>query len=126
MKLKIGDVFPDSLLKYKGNGIMISSGEITPSYVLKLDNITYSICKNSKNKISYIQTNDTNFISSEDLKIGMTLAECKTKTTAVFKLERGWAYYVELPSGWKAAFAIINEKEIDETKKLVMFFKRAY
>ena len=103
-QLQIGSTLP-STAKKLNQGLLISAASIRDeSYTLNEKGIEYIICLNAGKKIEYICTEDKKFVSPEGLKIGDTLKRALTATPDNLIIERGWAYYVKLPSGWNASF----------------------
>ena len=122
--VEIGDSF--ELNKYTSNRILISSSETVPG-VLVVYNMNFYILGVEKNVVVYIYTDDPIFCTDENLKIGSTLVEVYNKTQYELRKDRGFAYYIKLPSGWNAAFAEGSYNTNNEPKynsKVKWFFKR--
>ena len=124
--LEIGKVIPDSLILSQGSFILISSGQLKMANNIKINGINYTIVKDKENKINYIETKDKNFNTEENIKIGMLLKEVKKTVTADLKYERGWAYYLPLPSGWNAGFKLSQNdmSKISNDSTITWLFKR--
>lgn len=123
--LNVGDKISDSDLldtTFK----MISAGSIKPVYTLLKDGIVFTISKDENNVIFYIETKDDKFVTKEGVKVGMHLNDVLVKSNSDLILERGWAYIIELPSGWNAAFNLSkeNQKELSSEKTVSWLYKR--
>ena len=70
---EIGNKIPDSISLNKGTYIMISSAQLEPSYDIIIKGIKYTICMDKSNISKYIETKDSSFITSDNIKIGMSL-----------------------------------------------------
>ncbi|HTH55177.1 MAG TPA: hypothetical protein VL728_03980 [Cyclobacteriaceae bacterium] len=92
-------------------------------YVILSEHIKYKILLDSSNVISYIETNDESFETSEGIKVKMSLKELQ-RTVGKAKIvdEKGWSKYVRLSSGWCAAFNY--EDSFNENSKVLFLFKR--
>lgn len=124
-KFDIGSEIKDTTTLQKAGKILISPSHIEQSYYTVAEGIQYTICIDSVNRINYILTQDSNYITSDDVKIGMSYDDVRKHTNSQLILERGWAFFVPLNSGWNAAFLITdydNPKMVDSTVKWL--FKR--
>ena len=126
-QLKIGSPLPDKATKLN-QGLVISSSQISDQiYVFYEKGIKYTISLDKQNKINYISPEDKKFISPEGLHVGDTLKQTLAVTSHSSIKERGWAFYVRLPSGWNAAFTqgpTWTEGELKDTTIIKWFFKR--
>lgn len=90
----------------KGSGIVWSSADISlTSYDIFLNDIKYTFVVR-EDKIVYIDTQDKNFKTSEGVTVGLPLSEVVSISNSKLAEERGWAFFVSLPSGWNAAFSV--------------------
>ena len=109
------------------NFLLTSSGQFSNAYVVIWNNIKYSIAVNDSNKIFYISTSDSNFITSDNIRIGSTQKDFSYFDSSLVYKENGWAYFVKLQSGWNAAFiegeSMTNEP-LTKDSKVSFFFKK--
>ncbi|MBN1253448.1 MAG: hypothetical protein JXA16_15015 [Bacteroidales bacterium] len=112
---KIGDRISDSVIQTSKNiHLLVSSAQTYPSTSIYFQECIFDIGFEKFDpenrilggKVKYIQTRDSNFRTSEGVKINMTLKELKHIQDNKIIKEPGWAYYMELNSGWKVAFFV--------------------
>src|SRR5690606_38224600 len=61
--------------QFKNESLLLSSsGQSSKSFDIVCNNIHFSISTNDSNKIIFISTNDTNFITSDKIKVGTPLS----------------------------------------------------
>jgi hypothetical protein len=99
-----------------------------PKFVLNVEGVDFSVCVNHENEISYIRTDDINFVTPDGVRIGTTYSDLFRVTNGKIKKRIGWAYYVDLKSGWKAAF--VNEetnagRKLLENSQVSFLFKKS-
>ncbi|CAN0153825.1 unnamed protein product, partial [Chrysoparadoxa australica] len=108
--------------------LMISSGEIVEAFDLNNQGITYKVALDQfSKKVNYISTDDLNFETEEGLKVGTTFKDAQNKTNSKLSLEVGFAYILQLDSGWNAAFIEDSLKllnKLDDNITIKFFFKR--
>ena len=107
--------------------IVIGPSEIRKCFSISIDEINYSIGVNEIGLIDYVITSDSNFSTSEILKIGDTYKKVQGLTEKEVVVLIGWGYYIELPSGWKAVFTqgdTMTEGELKYNSKIKFFFKQ--
>ena len=124
--LKIGNPYEGRI--DSTSGILRNSGSLDIASYVTLGNVTYGFCKSKENVVNYIFCKDTKFIT-DGIKIGDSYDKLKRVfDVSSVEIERGWALYVELPSGWCAAFGLpdegMNEARIDDSATVKWFFKR--
>jgi len=122
----IGDPLPSSAkaLAYK---VMIAPALISPAYAVFDDSINFIVSVDDDDKLNYISTNDSRFATSENLKIGDTFRKATHFRVGEVKKEPGWCYWVQLSSGWKAAFSqgpSATEGNLDPNSRIQWFFRR--
>ena len=104
--LEIGEYLPSDVAD-STQYALISAAQLDPSYQVKVGEFEYNVATYPDSKlIRYIEIKDKGFVSEEGAHTGMTLSEISKLTTENLIEERGWAYYVPLPSGWFAAFCV--------------------
>jgi hypothetical protein len=107
--------------------IVVSPSEIRKCYDITIDGINYSVSVNELSLIDYIITSDSNFSTTENLKIGDTYNKVQKLTQNKVVVLDGWGYYIELPSSWKAVFTQgdeMTEGELKNNSKVLLFFKQ--
>lgn len=114
--------------QFKNESLLLSSsGQSSKSFDIVCNNIHFSISTNDSNKIIFISTNDTNFITSDKIKVGTPLSEFPDYYSPSVNKETGWAYFIKLKSGWNAAFTegeSMTNKPLTQKSKVSFFFKR--
>lgn len=113
---------------------MTSPSSLTPCISVNEGGIKYSLAFESSSMMDTININQTLKVvwkstKSQDFKTpeGYTIENTYANVKEHGKLQGypGWAYYVELPSGWCAAFFDKNSSAYPkETDKITFFFKR--
>jgi hypothetical protein len=53
--------------------------------------------------VKYVSTKDPRFKTPEGISVGMRYSDVRTRSKSAIKFP-GWAWAIELPSGWSAAF----------------------
>lgn len=118
--LAIGANLPSKYKNYSFTQRMTASASIEKCIEISLNNIIYLVCINSSNKITYIETKDHNFQTTEGVSVGMPLNNVKQFTNSDLRIELGWASFLSLNSGWNAAFDL----ETDSSSTVRWIFKR--
>ncbi len=77
-----------------------SSASIDRIHVAEQGGVKYGLCVDSTNHIEYIQTTDASFETEEGIR--------RSSTFGPMRNELGWAFWIPLKSGWKAAFQAID------------------
>ncbi|MBE0551397.1 MAG: hypothetical protein IH619_03345 [Ignavibacterium sp.] len=109
------------------NFLLTSSGQFSKAYVVICNNIKYSIAVNDSNKIIYISTSDSNFVTLDNIRIGSTQKDFSSFDSSLVYKENGWAYFVKLQSGWNAAFTegeSMTNEPLTRDSKVSFFFKK--
>ncbi|MCJ8313105.1 MAG: hypothetical protein HRU38_21850 [Saccharospirillaceae bacterium] len=126
--LELNKKLPDSAIESEYDKILISPSQFVNSYDYEYLNNQFTIgVISDEDVIKYISTYDTGFKTSEGVYIGMTLSELKKVTDNSIFTEYGWAHYIELPSGWYAAFCIsqsCTSENVKLSSKISWLFKR--
>ena len=125
--LSIGDPLPSSAkaLEYK---IMISPSRVTSAYKVFDNGINFIVSVDHDGNLNYISTNDSQFKTSEGLKVGDALRKAKNYQVGAINKESGWCFWILLSSGWKATFiqgSSTTEGKLKSDSKIKWFFKRA-
>jgi hypothetical protein len=85
------------------NLIQTSSGQLQPYEELIINHVVFQLVLKGKDT-SFISTRDQNFITPEGYKIGIEWSQISMQLRNRLITEPGFAYYIELPSGWKVGF----------------------
>jgi hypothetical protein len=122
----IGDPLPNSAkaLEYK---IMISPSHVSSAYSVIDGGITFIVSVDHDGNLNYISINDSQFKTSEKLKVGDTLRKAKNYQVGMVNKESGWCFWILLSSGWKAAFiqgSSATEGKLKPDSIIKWFFKR--
>lgn len=123
----IGEVVNESIRKTSTNAqIHINSSQCSSFANVYFRNAVFELAWDKDNKLVYISTSDTNFITEENIRINMTLKDIrKTQNSEILKMQ-GWGFYVKLNSGWNAAFCVDNTctgRDIFDSDKVKWIFK---
>ena len=126
--LKIGDTLNLAELPESRNAIVTGSGGLINYYLTKIANIEFDLGINNQGIVQYIGTNDENFITQENLKIGDSYSKIKSINSSEPLYEPGFAFFVKLNSGWKASLKVENfDEEFDKSdlnREIVFFFRK--
>jgi hypothetical protein len=125
-QISIGDPLPSSAkaLEYR---IMISPSQVSSAYEVFDGDITFIVSIDHDGNLNYISTNDSHFKTSGKLKVGDTLRKAKNYQVGMVNKEPGWCYWIQLSSGWKAAFiqgSSATEGKLKSDSTIKWFFKR--
>ncbi|MBK7230633.1 MAG: hypothetical protein IPH97_17595 [Ignavibacteriales bacterium] len=107
--------------------LLISSSELSNAYSVNCKNINYYVAVNDFKKVIYISTDDESFVTSEKLNINSTLSDVRNITDNDISIEKGWAFFIPLESGWNAAFVkgeSMTDGILDMDSKISFFFKK--
>jgi len=89
--------------------VMAQSAQMWPEYTLTCAGVPFTLGVDEGDghgTIRYISTTDGRFITPDGVHVGSDYRAVMTASGGRAAIaERGWGYYVELPSGWCAAFA---------------------
>ena len=83
---------------------MESSASMQPRYVLARDHMEYIVCTDRQRHLTYIRPTGVAFRTPEGIGVGDSLEHVLAVSASPVIREPGWAFVVELPSGWHAAF----------------------
>ena len=86
-----------------------SSGQFLPHYVTTIDDIEFSLGLDSLDRIRFLATDDSSFVTPDQVQVGWTRETLELEFKAEVTCERGWACFLALPSGWHAAFRVADE-----------------
>lgn len=98
---KVGGRLP---CEFEGTHYGISSAQIAPGCTVTIAGITYFVASLDRRHVAYIQTADSRFVSPEGLRVGSSLQDVRNAGGGERVGERGWKYFSNLPSGWRAEF----------------------
>jgi hypothetical protein len=88
--------------------VLTASSQVWPGYKVMRDGVSYVIGVSTENRrIRYISTQDPKFKTPENLTVASTLADALKHSSSGLRYETGWAYKVQLKSGWVAAFSFL-------------------
>lgn len=114
--------------KWKREMIMASGGATRKSYEVSYGGVNYTVgTERESDVIKWVSTHDLAFRTPEGLATGDTVDKVRAVAKREVGAEPGWAFHVELPSGWSAAFVqgqSMTEGELSPTAQICFFFKR--
>ena len=106
--------------------IMASPSSLNVKYQIKRNGIEFNLAVNDKNKIKYIETNDPKFKTDESVSVGDTYDYVRKLTNNEAYKISGWAYVLDMDSGWCAAFVEgenATNEELKPDSKVVFIYK---
>jgi len=85
--------------------VMAQSAQLWPEFSLTSAGVPFTLGVDDGGVIRYVSTTDRRFVTPEGVHAGLDYRSVMAAAGghAAIK-ESGWAHYVELPSGWAAAF----------------------
>jgi hypothetical protein len=98
--------------------MMAASAQTYPSYYASYNQVDYIIGVDDDQRIAWIQTSDSAFLTPDGLKVGDPLDCVMAATNERIRPELGWAWHVPLPSGWHA---MLNRQFRDNEKFELLF-----
>jgi hypothetical protein len=117
--------------------IMAASAQMWPSYSTVIDGVGFAIAVDDDAVVRFVSTTDPRFVTPEGLHVGDGVATALgAAPTETIQQERGWGYYIALPSGW---YAFIDDCRTDSSgyvglnlgtrplqadARVMMFFRR--
>lgn len=72
-------------------------------------------------------TTDTNFVTTENIKVNITLKEIQNASELEIITEAGWGHYIKFNSGWYAGFCVESSctgRNLTKNDKIDWLFKR--
>ena len=108
--------------------ILVSSGSIQPVTKIYLNNIKFDLVVKGTDT-TYLTTNDINFITPEGFSVGVKFSELPDSLRVKLIQERGWGYFVKLPSKWTLGFcegSSCTDSYPKPNSKVKWIFKRKF
>ena len=84
--------------------IMTSPGQTREHYLLTTDGITWDVGASPDGRAAFVGTRSSNFRTPEGLSVGTRYSVLRARGMKQATAFPGFAWIVELPSGWRAAF----------------------
>jgi len=106
---------------------MTAGGNFSEAFDFMVNRVSYTLAVDGAGAVTYISTADKGFTSPEGATVGDTYQTVKKLGTSALVCERGWAFYLPLPSGWNAAFVqgyTMTEGDLSDGAKVKWFFVR--
>ena len=124
--LEIGSIIPQSFLDVNQSStqILASPSQTFSKYNVLVKGIKYEIGVDSEKTIAFISTSDENFSTPENIRVGMGLMEALQISHADMLIEKGWASYLTLKSGWNAAFKLQADNTFNINDSVAFVFMR--
>ena len=115
--------------KWKRVMVMAGGATTRKSYEVNYGGVNYTVgTERESDLIKWVSTHDLAFRTPEGLAAGDTLEKVLAAAAgSEVSREPGWAFHVELPSGWHAAFVqgqSMTEGELPPSAGVCFFFKR--
>jgi hypothetical protein len=126
LAIELGDPLPEKA-REAGYDMMIASSQFSVAYIVEDGGHRYTITVDSSRMINYISPDDKSFVTPEGVKAGDTYERVRKLSTRPLRTEEGWAYFIELPSGWNAAFIqgkTMTEGKLSPKARVKWLFKR--
>ena len=122
------DLFPKALSNYELASGYVSkmTTQIDKLYKMRFADWDYFVSIDENNIIEYVATIDSNFITSDNFKIGDTFKHVSGSIKPELMKHPNWGYSIILPSGWNAAFCIgesCTDSLPNQDSKIKWFFK---
>ena len=95
-------------------GLMISSANIAPVFKIEVQSYEFEVATGYGERIDWVSTTDRRFRTPEGIGVGSSMKEVSRRVDAEVLGIPGWACFVELPSGWKAAFGFTLEEALED------------
>jgi hypothetical protein len=125
---ELGDKLPLKKSVKSSELLITGSGGFAPSYEVEYKGIKFTVTAGKDKRITFIDTTDINFKTTEDIAVGDSLQKVlKASPDEKLVRERGWAFFVRLKSGWNAGFVQgreMTEGELSPDAKVAFLFKR--
>ena len=90
--------------------IMTTSSQTRKHYHWESKGVVWSLGVSDAGRVVYVATKSRKFRTPERISAGTTYAELRTRTRRPVLKIPGFAYFVTLPSGWRAA--LVRDKEM--------------
>ena len=122
--LNLGDPLPSDA-RATGTLIVVAPAQMWPKHEWVDRGIEYSLAANQA-RLQYIATSSLEVQTPDGVRVGQTLEEVLRAQELEVQLWPGWGYFVELPSGWKAALFLEGqflERRPRATDQIDMLFK---
>jgi hypothetical protein len=114
--------------KWRREMIMAGGATSRKLYEVSYGGINYSVgTERQSDVIRWVGTSDPVFRTPEGLAEGDALEKVLAVAKSEVNREPGWGFFVELPSGWNAAFVqgpSMTEGELPPSAGICFFFKR--
>jgi len=107
--------------------LMTASGSLDPSYEVEFRGIEFTVCARKDRLITHVSTNDRRFRTPEGIAVGDSLQKVLKVSNSELAREPGWAFYMQLESGWIAGFTqgeSMTDGELPSEAKVKFLFKR--
>ena len=114
--------------KWRREMVMAGGATTRKSYEVSYGGVNYTVGTERKGDvIKWVSTHDPIFRTPEGLAEGDTLEKVLAVAKSEVQREPGWGFFVELPSGWYAAFVqgpSMSEGELPPSAGVCFFFQR--
>ena len=107
--------------------IMTASSQTRHQYNLTISGVDFVLGVNDDGIVRYISTDRVKVKTPEGICVGDSYKSVTQRVGVQAVAEPGWAYHVELPSGWRAAFVqgdSMTEGKLAPDARVRWLFKR--
>lgn len=98
--------FTTTLLGQNQSGkiILISSGQLSKSEAIKINDVNFDLVMNNNHDTIYLQTMEPKFVTKEGIRVGTKVSELPISIQQNLIKYPGWGYIYKLASGWSIGF----------------------
>jgi hypothetical protein len=127
---KVGTLVSGTAARRVENGQVMAGASLTwPAYELTSEGVPFTLGVDDGGVIRYVKTSDVRFATPEGIRVGSKFQEVAAAAAMGGRrprAEAGWTDYVELPSGWSAAFMgpALNQGDLMPETPVKYLFQR--
>ena len=106
--------------------ILISPAQTRAAYSVLIGDLEFELGVDEDGRIVFVSPTSSKFGTPEGIRVGDSYHRLQKVVATTPDVLSGWAYVVDLPSGWKAAFVqgkTMTEGELRGTTKVTFIFK---
>lgn len=122
--LSVGDRLPSSAFIAKKDTLILGGpSQFYNQHMWEDGDYKFELGILKNDTVKFISINDPAFLTSQCIKVGMTINDVEAATGESGTVERGWAYYIPLQDGWNAA-VMTSEKRVPGKTRVTFLFKK--
>ena len=119
----IGDKYDGHIDQDSIQMILVQSSQFAQSVTSKINDIEYELgVLPTTNEVVYIGTHDPKFKTPEGFTLKSTIDTIQDSIGGEICFEPGWAWYINLPSGWMACFGSSADRVKPNSELTVSWF----